>query len=131
MVREDANFAERCGMGTLLFAAVFMVGSIFDLVPIAAGQVIEDIGPRCDKNGCNFSLADPTSSPSGRALSLTVSKDSLTLYAGTFSGVWRSRDGGGTWVQLIPPPPSDFDCVPEALKVAHIFYGAVLPTDSP
>src|SRR5262249_4834190 len=44
------------------------------------------------------------------------------LYAGAYSGVWRSDDGGDTWNQLTrPQPPARTNDVPGALEVPNIF----------
>jgi photosystem II stability/assembly factor-like uncharacterized protein len=32
---------------------------------------------------------------------------SLTLFAGTSEGLWRSSDWGGTWTRVVGPPPGD------------------------
>jgi hypothetical protein len=70
-------------------------------------------------------------SVSGRALALTVSADGKRLYAGTFSGVWRSDDSGVTWHQLTQPqPPMGDHVVPGALPVPNVFDIAVSPANA-
>ena len=69
-------------------------------------------------------------SVSGKVLSLTVSADGQRLYAGTFSGVWRSDDGGATWHQLTrPQPPLGTNSVPGALMVPTVFDVVVSPAN--
>ena len=69
-----------------------------------------------------------TISVSGKILSLAVSTDGQRLYAGAYSGVWRSDNAGETWKQLTrPQPPSDTNRVPGALRVPNIFDLAVSP----
>src|SRR5262245_16873897 len=64
---------------------------------------IEDVSPKID----NFPVtADLQHSYAGRMLCLAVSSDGERLYAGGFSGVWRSDDGGTTWRQLTRPQPA-------------------------
>jgi uncharacterized repeat protein (TIGR01451 family) len=61
-------------------------------------------------------------------LSLAVSADGQRLYAGAFSGVWRSDDKGETWKQLVrPQPPPGTNDVPNALKVPNVLDLAVSP----
>src|SRR5688572_19803360 len=50
-----------------------------------------------------FSSSDLQHSTSGRILSLAVAADQNTLFAGSYAGVWRSRDAGRTWRQLTGP----------------------------
>src|SRR5437899_12786171 len=63
-------------------------------------------------------------SPSGRFLSLALSADGSTLYAGGYSGVWRSR-GGVYWIQLQRPEPCGFDDDLTALMVPNVYDLAV------
>lgn len=57
----------------------------------------------------SFQSSDPQHSVSGRILSLAASADFVRLYAGTFSGVWRSDDAGQTWRHLARPQPRSGD----------------------
>ena len=50
-----------------------------------------------------FPSSDLQHSTSGRILSLAVAADQSTLFAGSYAGVWRSRDAGRTWRQLTGP----------------------------
>ena len=77
-------------------------------------------------------------SVSGKILSLAVSAtDPQRLYAGSFSGVWRSDDGGKSWKQLTRPqplaqPPFSPDLSPGALTGtggSSLFPGAQGRTD--
>jgi len=64
----------------------------------------------------------------GKILSLAVSADGQRLYAGAFSGVWRSDNRGETWRQLTrPQPPFGTNDVPRALLVPNVFDLAVSP----
>jgi len=52
----------------------------------------------------SFSSPDVNHSSSGRVLSLAVAaSDPGRLYAGTFTGVWRSDDAGHSWRQMLGP----------------------------
>jgi uncharacterized repeat protein (TIGR01451 family) len=91
-----------------------------------------DVSPRTD----NFfpTNQDLQHSVSGRLLSVTVSADGQgladgqRLYAGTFSGVWRSDHENATWRQRTrPQPPSGTNFVPGALMVPTVFDVAVSP----
>lgn len=67
---------------------------------------------------------------SGKILSLAASDDGQRLYAGAYSGVWRSDDKGETWTQLTrPQPPVGTHEVPGALMVPNIFDLAVSPAN--
>ena len=64
----------------------------------------------------NTSASDIGHSVTGRMFSIACSQDGKELYAGSYSNVWTSSDGGKNWVQLTwpQPDPSQFD-VPGAL----------------
>jgi hypothetical protein len=64
----------------------------------------------------NTSANDIGHSVTGRMLSIACSPDGKELYAGCYSNIWTSQDGGKRWEQLIwpQPDPSQFD-VPGAL----------------
>jgi hypothetical protein len=55
-------------------------------------------------------------SATGRMLSIACSEDGQELYAGSYSNLWTSQNGGANWEQLTwpQPDPSQFD-VPGAL----------------
>lgn len=67
--------------------------------------VIEDVSPQTD----TFSVTTQHS-VSGRIASLAAAADSQRLYAGTYSGIWRSDDAGRTWRQLRRPQPAASTC---------------------
>jgi hypothetical protein len=64
----------------------------------------------------NTNAWDTSRSVIGRMLSIACSPDGQVLYAGSYSNLWCSVDGGQTWEQLTwpQPDPSQFD-VPGAL----------------
>jgi hypothetical protein len=64
----------------------------------------------------NTNAWDTGRSVIGRMLSIACSPDGQVLYAGSYSNLWCSVDGGQTWQQLTwpQPDPSQFD-VPGAL----------------
>ncbi|THD47661.1 MAG: VCBS repeat-containing protein [Bradyrhizobium sp.] len=64
----------------------------------------------------NTNASDIGHSVTGRMLSIACSPDGKELYAGSYSNIWTSQDGGQKWEQLTwpQPDPSQFD-VPGAL----------------
>jgi uncharacterized repeat protein (TIGR01451 family) len=93
-------------------------GSTIDCVDVS--PTLETFSPQLPDNSEN--------SVFGKILSLAVSADGQRLYAGAFSGVWRSTDKGETWQQLTrPQPPLGTNDVPGALRVPNIFDLAVSP----
>jgi hypothetical protein len=69
---------------------------------LGAGIVvpISDLGPQVG----NTQGAVPT----GRVISLAVSRDGRRAYAAALhAGLWRSDDGGGTWRQMTQAQPGD------------------------
>lgn len=64
----------------------------------------------------NTNASDIGHSVTGRMLSIGCSPDGEELYAGSYSNIWTSQDGGQKWEQLTwpQPDPSQFD-VPGAL----------------
>src|SRR5262249_50934370 len=92
-----------------------------------ADLVIEDVSPKIG----DFPLSkDLQHSSAGRTLSLAVSSDGERLYAGNFSGVWRSDDGGTTWRQLTRPQPAPgTDTVAGALLGATVYDLVVSPAN--
>jgi hypothetical protein len=59
----------------------------------------------------NTNASDIGHSVSGRMLSIACSEDGKELYAGSYSNIWTSSDGGKRWEQLTwpLPDPSQFD----------------------
>ncbi len=64
----------------------------------------------------NTNASDIGHSVTGRMLSIACSPDGKELYAGSYSNIWTSQDGGHKWEQLTwpQPDPSQFS-VPGAL----------------
>ena len=64
----------------------------------------------------NTNANDIGHSVTGRMLSIACSPDGKELYAGSYSNIWSSQDGGQKWEQLTwpQPDPSQFN-VPGAL----------------
>ena len=62
------------------------------------------------------SPANKNQSVTGRMLSIACSPDALTVYAGSYSNLWVSRDGGQNFTQVAWPQPSaDQTSVPGSL----------------
>jgi uncharacterized repeat protein (TIGR01451 family) len=92
-----------------------------------ADLVIEDVSPKTSEFPIS---ANSNHSATGRTLSLAVSSDGERLYAGNFSGVWRSDDAGATWRQLTRPQPTPgTDAVPGALLGATVYDVVVSPAN--
>lgn len=89
---------------------------------------IRGVGPTRDTFAYNTGH-----SATGRMTALALGADGTRMYAGSFAGVWRSDDGGQSWVQLTRPQPP-FGVVqadiPGALYAPHIFDVATSPTDA-
>jgi hypothetical protein len=64
----------------------------------------------------NTNVSDINHSATGRTLCIACSPDGKELYAGSYSNIWTSQDGGQKWEQLAWPQPdtTQFD-VPGAL----------------
>ena len=92
-----------------------------------ADLVIEDVSPK----SVDFPLSGNLQhSYAGRMLSLAVSSDGERLYAGSFSGVWRSDDAGATWRQLTRPQPAPgTDTVSGALLGGTVYDLVVSPAN--
>jgi hypothetical protein len=73
---------------------------------------IVDISP----TRSNTNASDIGHSVTGRMFSIACSPDGQELYAGSYSNIWVSQDGGQKWEQLnwTQPDPAEFD-VPGAL----------------
>lgn len=101
--------------------------------PLTARAIdIEDVSPDSD----NFPADALQHTPSGRVLSLAVSRDGTRLYAGTLSGVWRMDNPEAAsplpkWRQLTrPQPPAGLNPdIPGALKVPNVVDLVVSPAD--
>jgi photosystem II stability/assembly factor-like uncharacterized protein len=125
-------------MGALLLTFGLFAGAIITQTPAAAAPIdcgdssaaitdCDDVSPRTDTFPIENNIQH---SVSGRILSLTVSTDGQRLYAGSFSGVWRSNDAGRNWHQLTrPQPSSSTDVVPGALGVPNVFDVIVSPAN--
>jgi hypothetical protein len=75
----------------------------FPILPWVSITPIADVSP----TPFTFSSPDPIRrSAAGKLISLTAANDGLRLYAGSYSGVWRSDDGGRTWFQQTRPQPA-------------------------
>ncbi len=76
--------------------------------------------------------ANDNHSSSGRMTALALAADGRRLYAGSWAGVWRSDDGGETWVQMTRPQPALTveGEIPGALYAPHIFDLAASPADA-
>lgn len=65
---------------------------------------ITDLSPTL----ANTRVTDNTRSVSGRMLSIACAPDGSVLFAGSYSNLWKSTDGGQSWTQLAwPQPPTD------------------------
>ena len=88
---------------------------------------VTDVGP----SPLNFVSGDFKRGGSGRMLCLAAAADSRRLYAGGYSGVWRSDDGGVNWRQMARPQPGSFDAeVAGALFAPYVLDLAVSPGDA-
>jgi hypothetical protein len=90
-------------------------GRLFAVVLIRTGRNnmdIIDVSP----TRLNTNASDIGHSVTGRMLSIACTQDGKELYAGSYSNIWTSLDGGKRWEQLTwtQPDPSQFD-VPGAL----------------
>jgi hypothetical protein len=93
---------------------------------------IEDISPTRSNTQItsNSSSSSPTQSVSGRMLALACSPAEQTVFAGSFSNLWVSRDGGQAWDQITwPQPPQNQFGVPGALGGWCIVDIVVSPAD--
>jgi hypothetical protein len=89
--------------------------------------LVSDVGP----TPATFSPQAPYDrSGSGRILSLAVAADGNRVYAGSYSGLWRSDDAGRTFRQMSRGQSGTFDVdVPGALHAPHLFDLAVSPAN--
>jgi photosystem II stability/assembly factor-like uncharacterized protein len=95
-----------------LLVALALVGALAvvlqgcEIIPGPVQIKIADPSPKTT-NSTTFS-SPGFQSPSGRVISVAVSKDGQRVYAGTArGGLWRSDDGGSSWQQLSAPQPGD------------------------
>lgn len=86
---------------------------------------ILDVSPK--HSNTTLTEAKDYQSVSGRTLCLAVGGDGR-LYAGTYSGVWRSDDGGKTFTQSTRPQRATFE-VARALGGYEVYDVAVSPVD--
>ena len=94
---------------------------------------IQDVGP----SSANTSLTSnsggglpPDQSVNGRMLTLAASTDGTTVFAGSYSNLWMSRDSGQTWDQVTwPQPASGQFGVPGALGGWCVVDIVVSPVD--
>ncbi len=63
---------------------------------------ITDVSP----TSANTSVTDQIRSVTGRMLSIACAPDGSVLFAGSYSNLWTSSDGGQTWTQLTWPQPT-------------------------
>lgn len=109
--------------GLLTWAIVPLASVAADCSP-TTDPMIADCSPTTE----TFPIEDNLQqSVSGKVLSLTVSSDGQRVYAGTFSGVWRSDNAGETWRQLTRPQPTSGEKFSRTLKVPNVFDVAVSP----
>jgi hypothetical protein len=65
---------------------------------------ITDLSPTL----ANTSVTDKNHSVTGRMLCIACAPDGSVLFAGSYSNLWKSSDGGQSWTQLTwPQPPTD------------------------
>jgi photosystem II stability/assembly factor-like uncharacterized protein len=108
--------------------AVLVLAAVFpDCGGFAASSVqCKDVSPTTT----SFTMNYPSQSVSGRMSALAVASNGTRLYAGGFSGVWRSDDAGETWYQLTrPQPPPSLTNVAGSLRVPNVYDVAISPVD--
>jgi hypothetical protein len=90
-------------------------------------QVI-DISP--NRNNASLSSNLGSQSVSGKALCVAMTRDGHRVYLGGHSGVWRSDDGGVTWLhpEWSPATPGG-PTLPGALPVAVVYDLLIDPRD--
>jgi hypothetical protein len=120
-------------MKVLLLIAMLFAGAFVPFAATAecrptADPMIQDcspalatFSPRIGKNS--------ERSVSGKMLALAASTDGQRLYTGAYSGVWRSDNGGITWMQIThPQPPRGMPPdVTGTLGIPNLFDLAVSP----
>ena len=62
---------------------------------------IRDVSP----SSSNTSIQADEQSVTGRMLALACSADGKVVFAGSYSNMWASEDGGNTWDQVVWPQP--------------------------
>ncbi len=98
-------------------------------IPIVSADItIEDVSPTTTNFPYNHAWEH---SVSGKMQALAVApSDENRLYTGSYSGIWRSDDGGKNWKQLTRPQPSQgINDVPGSLSVPNIIDIAVSPVN--
>src|SRR5438093_4977269 len=95
---------------------------------------IQDVSPASSNTNIT-SNSDSGSAPdqcvNGRMLALASSQDGQVVFAGSYSNIWASKDGGQTWDQVTwpQPIPGQF-VVPGSLGGWCVVDIAVSPVDS-
>jgi photosystem II stability/assembly factor-like uncharacterized protein len=116
------------GAGLLASILIFPIRGEAQCRP-TSDPMIQDCSPTLDSYSPPIRVNSSTSA-FGKILSLAISADGQRLYAGAYSGVWRSDDRGDTWHQLTRPQPAPKkNNVAGALEVPNIFDLVVLPRD--
>jgi hypothetical protein len=113
----------------LLASCLISSGTATAQCRATSDPMIQDCSPTFESYSPPIGI-NSTVSLFGKILSLAVSADGQRLYAGAYSGVWRSDDSGDTWHQLTRPQPApNKNEVPGALEVPIIFDLVVSPRD--
>jgi hypothetical protein len=87
---------------------------------------IEDISPRDENTTLIFDR--DAQSVSGRALCCAISATGSRAYLGGHSGVWRSNNGGLTWIHSeFRQPRAGRTAVPGALRARNVYDLAIAP----
>lgn len=63
---------------------------------------IQDVSPAWS----NTTIESDGQSVNGRMLALGSSQDEQVVFAGSYSNIWASEDGGQKWDQVVWPEPS-------------------------
>jgi hypothetical protein len=63
---------------------------------------IQDVSPAWS----NTTIESDGQSVNGRMLALASSQDGQVVFAGSYSNIWASEDGGQKWDQVVWPEPS-------------------------
>jgi hypothetical protein len=117
--------------GTLaagILASIVLHGAAEAQCRATSDPMIQDCSPTLESYTPQIGVNSPKSI-FGKILSLAGSADGQRIYAGAFSGVWRSDDRGDTWRQLTRPQPLGTNEVAGAIEVPIIFDLAVSRRD--
>jgi BNR/Asp-box repeat protein len=125
------RYAWIVGLVLVLWLPAACTGGPAPVLPVVptstgtAGLTVTDVSPTLDTFRY---VAGSIQSPAGRTLSLAASADGQRLYAGTYSGVWRSDNAGATWRQMSRPQPAPGSTtVPDALYAPVVWDIAINP----